>query len=331
VDLCFGLDDPGAALSAGRVDACFNMSGAWFEELGRERGYWLAGGAGETLYALFPNLRETGTGSRAVLRDTNVRLAMDYCLDRADVLNMAFGGGVPRNGWLGADSPWSYEGALSSLRNYSPDSAAWLLENTGYTDPDGDGVREDAYGSRLSFTLLCSSADPAWERAGELLRVSFASAGIELTVSAVPANELLEKTAAGDFDLLLTGLRPGADPATALRGFYGHRDNAFSLGIASPGWNFSGYGSKEADSLYTALLAAEPNALREPAAALGQLLYDEAAALPIGFGAAYQACSGTWEGLLLCRGSGVWFNPYTLRQQIMSITPVGSHTERNRG
>lgn len=326
VTLYFGLTDPGAALSAGRLDACYDMSGAWFEELGRERGYFLSGGAGETLYGLFLNLREDSSGSRATLRDTNVRWAMDYCLDRADILNMAFGGGVARNGWLSAGSPWDYEGALSSLRNYSPSSAAWLLDNTGYPDTDGDGVRQDAYGNRLSFQLLCSGADPSWARAGELLRAAFAQAGMELQVTALAANELSRAVAAGEWDLVLTPLRASPDPATGLRRFFGGEYNAFSAagaGTSSPGWNFCGYQSREFDRQYQELLSA-PEISGERVTRLGQLLYDDAAALPIGCRASYQACSSTWEGLAVCRGSGIFFSPDSLRQQMLNILPAGS-------
>ncbi|MBR6208800.1 MAG: ABC transporter substrate-binding protein [Oscillospiraceae bacterium] len=324
VMLYFGLADPGAALSAGKLDACWDMSGAWFEELGRERGYHLAGGAGETLYSLFLNLSESSSGSRATLRDTNVRWAIEYCLDKADILNIAFGGGVPRCGWLAADSPQDYEGTLTSLRNYSTASAAWLLDNTGYTDPDGDGVRQDAYGSRLSFTLLCSSGSDAWARAGELLRSSFAEAGMELTVSVLTPNELARAVAAGEYDLLLTGIRASRDPATAFRAFYGDPGNAFSSasGIASPGWNFTGYRAQAFDTLYQNLLDEDEAGGNIPR--IGQLLYDDAASLPIGFGAVYQGCSATWEGLVLWPGSRVYFNADNLGQQLLRIAPAGS-------
>ena len=55
--------------------------------------------------------------------------------------------------------------------------------------------------------------------------------------------------------------------------------------------------------------------------ALGQMLYDEAASLPIGFRASYQACSTAWTGLAEYRGDGLIFTPEILAQQLLSLSP----------
>ena len=62
-------------------------------------------------------------------------MAVDYALDHAGLMNRAFGGGIPALGLLPPYSPWNYEESLSAPRDYSPDSARWLLENAGFTPP----------------------------------------------------------------------------------------------------------------------------------------------------------------------------------------------------
>ena len=327
VELHFGLTDPGESLSRGAVDACWDMSGAWYEALGERRGTRLTAGTMGELYLLGIHLDPGSSSSRKTLQDPYIRWAMDYCLDRADILNFAFGGGVPARGLLAPSSPWGYEEKLEKLRDLSTASADWLLDSMGYKDRNGDGVRESPEGEKLSFGLLYSDASPAWERAAEMISGALREIGVELTPHACASRELTDAMAKGTYDLCLTATECRQDPFYTLGAFvWDGGDNAFGTdgeGTLSPGWNFSRYQNADYDALFGKMLYAEGTERAEQVARLGQMLYDDAAVLPIGFRASYQACSSAWTGLEAYRGNGLFFTPEILAQQLLTITPGG--------
>ena len=319
VELCFGCLDPAQLLRRRQIDACWDMAGSAYELLGREKGYALTAGTAGELYYLALNLED----SRSLLGERTVRLAMDLALDHAGLMNRAFGGGLPALGLLPPGSPWNYDAALNAPRSFAPPAARQLLENAGFTDTDGDGRRTSADGRTLSFSLLYSDAVPAWGRAAEEIRASLGEIGIGVTARALPPAELLDALYTGDYDLLLTGTRSYNDPFYALGMFcWNAGGNDISVpGLhadVQPGWNFSGYGNEEFDRLYSEMLYAEPTLRRELTARLGNILYDDAAVIPLGFGAVYQAASSAWTEWRTSPG-GLFFTPEILRQQLQSI------------
>ena len=328
VELRFGCTDPAQLLRDRQLDACWDMPGSSYERLGREGGYALAAGTAGELYTLSFCFAPSASGSRTLLSAREVRAAMDYALDHAGLMNRAFGGGMPALGILPPYSDGNYEDALSAPRGYSPESAAWLLDNAGYTDPDGDGIRSSPDGKALSFTLAYSDAVPAWEAAAEEIRYSLEGVGIEISLRPLPPEQLLEITTTGEYDLLLSGVQSYNDPFYTLGMFYwNHGDNAIAApGLhenVQPGWNHSGYQNDEYDALYEQMLYAESTVRLDLTARLGEILYNDAAVLPIGFSASYQAGNAVWMGLCPYRGEGLFFTPEILRQQLQSITAGG--------
>ncbi len=319
VELSFGCLDPAQLLRRRQIDACWDMPGSSYELLGREKGYALTAGTAGELYYLAVNLED----SRAGLAERTVRMAVDLALDHAGLMNRAFGGGVPALGLLPPGSPWNYDAALNAPRGYSPAAARQLLENAGYTDGDGDGIRTSADGEALSFSLLYSDAVPAWGRAAEEIRASLGEIGIGITVTPLPPEELLDALYKGEYELLLTGTQSYSDPFHALGMFcWNEGDNDLSVpalyGSTQPGWNFSGYRNEEYDRIYSEMLYAEPELRQELTDWLGNILYDDAAVIPLGFGAVYQAGNAAWTGWRTSPG-GLYFTPELLRQQLQGV------------
>ncbi len=80
----------------------------------------------------------------ALLLDKTVREAITLCVDRETLALTGFGGAMPAYGF---SVPYGTEGSAAAV--CSAESAAALLENAGYTDADGDGVRESPEGESL--------------------------------------------------------------------------------------------------------------------------------------------------------------------------------------
>ena len=138
----------------------------------------------------------------------------------------------------------------------------------------------------------------------------------------------MDAVAGGDYELLLTGVRSYNDPFYLLGMYYWNKGgNALSLEglheIVSPGWNASGYQNREYDALYEQMLYAVPSVRRELTTRLGDILYSDAAVIPLGFRASYQAGNAAWTGLDPYRGEGLFFTPEMLRWQLQNMSAGG--------
>lgn len=89
---------------------------------------------------------------RPPFREASVRRALTMGIDRDEIVEAALEGfGRPANGPFGPWH-WAYDAARSPLP-FDRDSARTLLAAAGWTDGDGDGVRERG-GDELRFELL---------------------------------------------------------------------------------------------------------------------------------------------------------------------------------
>lgn len=143
---------------------------------------------------VFPTVPDTGEETddglaigNDVTSDLAVRRAVNVAVDREALVDGILEGyGSPAIG--PADStPWANTGA--GITDADPDEAARLLEDAGWTDTDGDGVREKD-GVRASFPLLYSADDSL--RQGLALAVAdmVEPAGIEIVPEGVSWEEI---------------------------------------------------------------------------------------------------------------------------------------------
>jgi peptide/nickel transport system substrate-binding protein len=85
-------------------------------------------------------------------KDANVRKALMHALDRQKLIDT-----VLKGQGMVADSPimpysWAYDPDITKY-GYDPEAARQLLDQAGWVDSDGDGVR-DREGVKLAFVLL---------------------------------------------------------------------------------------------------------------------------------------------------------------------------------
>jgi peptide/nickel transport system substrate-binding protein len=104
------------------------------------------------------------------------------------------------------------------------DGANSLLDEAGYVDTDGDGVREMPPGSLdpgrpLEFRYFVRTNDQASVDAGPFVSEWLSQIGIKANVEAVTSGRLGDIVNAGDYDLFSWGWYPDPDPDTALSWF----------------------------------------------------------------------------------------------------------------
>ena len=116
---------------------------------------------------------------RPQLADTPVRRAITMATNRdemVEALLLGYGSradhGVPSFHWAYADQ---VEGALG----YDPEGAKRLLDDAGWIDEDGDGVREKD-GTRLSFSIKYNNGNQQRQDVAEIMQAQLSEVGIEV-------------------------------------------------------------------------------------------------------------------------------------------------------
>ncbi len=142
------------------------------------------------------------------LQDSQIRRALLMALNRQALIDAALRGqGVPATGPI-LPRNWAYNPS-QSYPAYNPAQAAALLDEAGWIDADGDGIR-DNNGQPLAFTLLTSN-DRTQRRVAEQLARQWRQAGILVTVENA-GNTLLQRLTTRQFQAALIDIDLLGDP-----------------------------------------------------------------------------------------------------------------------
>jgi len=155
--------------------------------------------------------------------DVRVRQAVALCVDRERIARgvLPYGGAAVAHSYVAPEHPL-YAGDRLYRWDYDLFAGRSLLEEAGWRDEDGDGIREAhgiagiASGTPFSVTLLTTSDHPARERTARILAGNLAACGIGLAVEVLPAEELFADGPDGpvfgrQFDLALFSWLNGLD------------------------------------------------------------------------------------------------------------------------
>ena len=166
-----------------------------------------------------------------------VRRALSRAVDRRDLLatvQLDHGRQATR-GYPHPNSPWT-DPSLSTPTD--PAEARRLLDGAGLTDRDGDGVRQRADGSALTFTIKTTGSEPTHVRAAGLVADHLAAVGIRATVQTLDAGGFNALFRTYDFDMAVgqIGAHGVADPTQFIMS---HRAGYLwqSPSLAYPEWD----------------------------------------------------------------------------------------------
>jgi peptide/nickel transport system substrate-binding protein len=178
------------------------------------------------------------------LLDKNVRLALAHATDKQQLIDvLLLGLGTP-GFTLVPDSFGDWFNA--SLTDYALDleAANKILDDAGYADSDGDGVRETPDGGQpLRFRLNWPSDSINAPRMAEMLGQMWGEIGIALEPQALDPDALTGICCpAFDYDIMLWGWSFDPDPGYAL--------SIMTTQEISTGINETGYSNPAYDDLY---------------------------------------------------------------------------------
>ncbi len=178
------------------------------------------------------------------LRDRNVRLALAHATDLENIIDVAeLGLGTPGVGLI-ADSMGEWYNRDLKPYEYDPVKANQILDEAGYKDTDGDGVRETPDGANpLKFRLYWPNDIVAGPRTAELLGDMWSQVGVQLEPQAFDPDALTAVCCpAFDFDVMIWGWGSDPDPSALL--------NVMTTKEIPTGSSETGYSNPEYDQLY---------------------------------------------------------------------------------
>src|SRR5437870_4819537 len=181
--------------------------------------------------------------------DRDLRRALVMATDRERVLRNVFGDlakvppGPLSQVW------WIWDPEIRELP-YDSGQAARLLTRTGWTDSDGDGIR-DKDGRPLAFRLLLPTTSAVRRQYARLLQEQFRIAGVDVQLDEVDFSLYNERARAGRFDALLNVWNTDPTPSS------GFPQTSTPAGLGRP--NYRRYDNPEVDRLVDQAVASAAN------------------------------------------------------------------------
>lgn len=151
--------------------------------------------------------------------DPLVRQAMIHAVNQDQIVQLSFNGlSTPAHSVLSPTTP-SYNEDAAALYSFDPQKAAELLDEAGWIDSDGDGIREKD-GENLT---LVYPASPVYEAPYmELVSAYLNDVGFEVELTTMDDAAIFEFAVTGDHNLVGMGWT-SADPGVLM--FVYHSDN----------------------------------------------------------------------------------------------------------
>ena len=165
-----------------------------------------------------PGESDTGTPYLAPeklewFRNTQFRQAVAHSIDKDAIINdVLHGEGYPQ--WSSI-SPAAGDFHNPNVRRYEYDldKANEILDGLGWTDTNGDGIREDGEGNAIRFNLITNSGNSVRERVGEIVTKGMTDIGLGVEYELVEFGDLVSSlTTSYDWEAMIVGFTGGTDP-----------------------------------------------------------------------------------------------------------------------
>ena len=148
------------------------------------------------------------------------------------------------------DPAWQPDIPVDEQYTYDPAAANQMLDDAGYADTDGNGIREMPDGGQeLTFRYAERSESDTSAPVRELVTGFLSEIGIGTDVSVYDDGQLTDVVASGEYDLFVWGWTPFVDPDPMLSYFTCAN---LTTDIEAIGYNDANWCSTEYDDMYTA-------------------------------------------------------------------------------
>jgi peptide/nickel transport system substrate-binding protein len=267
------------------------------------------------------------------LKDPAFRHALNWAVDRARIAEIAYAGGaVPATGFLPSDywqEPLDYHWEPSADVKYTYDleKAKQELDAAGYTDSDGDGVR-DYKGEPIELRLWAVDDKPEATRVGKLIATSLGEIGLKIDLRTVDDGT----ASAGMYNYEGDVFTPDYD--LFIWYWTGDFDPGFLLSIFTTdqieSWSDCNWSNAEYDALFKQQDTELDDAKRKDLIwQMQEIVYDQTPYVVYAYARPLEAYdTGDWDGWVhQPAGSGSVQNPWTY----LNIAPKTAETTDDGG
>jgi peptide/nickel transport system substrate-binding protein len=268
-----------------------------------------------------------------LLRDPVIRQAVHWAIDKQKIVATSMAGlAEPGTSLIStAQGDWHWDVPEDGQYRYDPVRAKRMLEDAGYSDRDGDGVRETAGGDELSFRLVALNEYPEDQAAAKMIVSWCRDVGIELKLEQKDegafGDEVYDNA---DYDLFIWSWGGDIDPGFMLSTFT-------TTQILN--WGDSQYSNPEYDELYVRQAQTfdpadpEDTTRRKTVTdAMQKILYRDTPYIILWYNINLQAFrTDTWRGYALApAGDGAPFWNF-MRATYIGLRPVGTRATVEEG
>ena len=211
-----------AALRTGELDAAEDLPTSGFNTLKKDDNIVTVDGYQGAMGEIAINGGDGLKKPHPALLDPKVREAIGHAIDRETIVNRALEGlGTPTQTLSTSPDPkWTPDIADGVLPSFDLDRANAILDEAGYEDTDGDGIREmPGGGEPLNFRYMVRSDSVNAQPIAEFFTGWLKEIGIGTTRKVVDDSQLTEIIGKGEYDMFFWGWTPFVDPDTMLSYF----------------------------------------------------------------------------------------------------------------
>ena len=144
---------------------------------------------------------------------TRFRRAVAHLMDKDKIINEEQHGlGYPQ--WSSiSPAAGDFHNPDVQRYEYNIGEANRLLDDLGWVDTDGDGLREDESGNVLVFSLVTNDSSNLRPKIGEILQEGLAAIGVQMHLELIPFGDLVNRLATTyEWEAAIIGLTGGPEP-----------------------------------------------------------------------------------------------------------------------
>jgi peptide/nickel transport system substrate-binding protein len=204
-----------AALRSGEIDAAHAVPGAAYDRLAGAEGIEVVEGNQGGFNELAINGGDGLKTGHPALEDTLVRQAIAHAIDKQAIVDRVEGGHATVADTISPSANPAWMPKIPDDQKFGFDlaKAESLLDQGGYEDTDGDGVREMPGGGRpLRMRYAVRSESPSSRPTARLITGWLNDIGIAATQQVYDDAQLSEVIGKGDYDMFVWGWVPFLDP-----------------------------------------------------------------------------------------------------------------------
>jgi peptide/nickel transport system substrate-binding protein len=298
---------------------------AQFKALGEQDGITtLPAELGFATWMCFNCSQDAASKGNPALRDPAFRKALNYAVDRKQIAEVAWNGlAVPGSSLYPPNYtafPWHWDPGAETYP-FDLEMAAKALDDAGYADGDGDGVRE-VDGEPIELELLARTQSPAEQRTAKQIAGWFEEIGINVEVAVVDEGTYLDRLyavndageLAPDYDVMLWWVGGTPDP-----NFLMSMETSDNIGF----WGATYWANEEYDGLwYQQATTLDQEARKDLVWEMQQVLYDDTPLITVAYQDVLQAYSNEWTGWVRCPADGGVVNTWYSTESYVKVKPA---------